>query len=101
MPVTLQRQETTWLIRLEGRIILTSAAELRELLLEWLSAGKNLELDLELAEEIDITIMQLLWGAASQAASTGVKILIRRSNAAAMAIRDAGFAQLPGFPASE
>jgi len=97
MPVTLQRQESTWLIRLEGRITLTSAAELKELLLEWLSAGKSLELDLEPAEEIDITIMQLVWAAAR----TGGKILIRRSSAAALAIRDAGFDRLPGFPISE
>jgi anti-anti-sigma regulatory factor len=101
MPVTLQRQESTWLIRLEGRVTLTSAAELKEVLLEWLSAGKNLELDLEPAEEIDITIMQLLWAAGREAARTGVKILIHRSSAVAMAIRDAGFDQLPGFPVSE
>ena len=101
MPVTLQRQEASWLIRLEGQITVTSAAELKELLLEWLSAGKDLELDLERAEEIDITIMQLLWAAAREAARTGAKIVARASSAAAMAAATRVFAQLPGFPVPE
>jgi anti-sigma B factor antagonist len=101
MPVTLQRQEGSWLIRLEGQVTVTSAAELKERLLEWLAAGKNLELDLESAEEIDITILQLLWAAAREAARTGTKIVARASSAAATAARDSGFGQLPGFPVPE
>jgi anti-anti-sigma regulatory factor len=101
MPVTLQRQESSWLIRLEGRITVTCAAELKELLLEWLSSGKDLELDLERAEEIDITVMQLLWAAARDSARMGGKIVARASRAAALAGREAGFTQLPGFPVPE
>jgi len=101
MPVTLQRDESRWLISLEGQVTLASAAELRSLLLEWLATGKDVELDLQRAEEIDIAIMQLLWAAAREAARTGVKIVGRASSAAAIAVRDAGFAPIPGFPALE
>jgi anti-anti-sigma regulatory factor len=101
MPVTLHRREITWLMRLEGRITVTSAAELKEALLEWLAAGKNLELDLETAEEIDVTVMQLLWATARAAAPTGMKIVARMSRAAAVDARDGGFTGLPGFPVPE
>jgi anti-anti-sigma regulatory factor len=101
MPVTLQRHESRWLIRLEGPIHVTSAAELKTLLLDWVAAGKDLELDLEHAEEIDITIMQLLWSAAREATRTGVGIAGRASNAALAGAREAGFAALPGFPVAD
>jgi len=101
MPVTLQRQETSWLITLEGRLTVTSAAELKEMLLEWLSSGKDLELDLERVEEIDITVLQLLWAAARDGARMGGKIVAGASPAAALAVCEAGFAQLPGFPVPE
>jgi len=101
MPVTLQRQEASWLIKLEGQITVTSALQLKELLVEWLSAGKDLDLDLEHAEEVDVTIMQLLWAAAREAARTGGKIVAHPSSAATLAARDSGFAQLPGFPVPE
>jgi anti-anti-sigma regulatory factor len=98
MPVTLQRHDSHWLIRLEGQVTIASAAELKTLLLEWLAAEKDLELDLADAEEIDITIMQLLWAAAREAARTGAGFVARASTAAILAMRDAGFAQIPGFP---
>ena len=101
MAVTLQRHESHCLIRLEGPVTVTSAAELKELLLEWLGSGKNLEFDLEQAEEIDITIQQLLWAAAREAARTGARIATHASGAAVAAVRDSGFAQLPGFPVFE
>jgi hypothetical protein len=97
MLVTLQRQEASWVIKLEGRITVTSAAEVKDLLLEWVSSGKSLEFDLEQAEEIDITIMQLIWAAAR----TGGRVVAHMSPAAALMVRDAGFAQLPEFPVCE
>jgi anti-anti-sigma regulatory factor len=98
MPVTLQRHESHCLIRLEGQVTIASAAELKTLLLEWLAAGKDLELDLEGAEEIDITIMQLLWAAEREAARTGVGVVARASSAATIAVRDAGFASATRVP---
>jgi len=98
MPVTLQRDDARWRISLDGQITLTSAAELKTLLLEWLAAGKDLDLELERAEEIDLTILQLLWAAAREAERTGAEIAGRASPAAALAARNSGFAQIPGFP---
>jgi len=97
MPVKLQRQEPRWTISLEGQITLTSAAELKNLLLERLAAGKDLELDLERAQEIDIAIMQVLCAAAREAARTGSRITCRASGGVADAVRESGFAQSLGF----
>ncbi|MGO9254850.1 MAG: STAS domain-containing protein [Bryobacteraceae bacterium] len=98
MPLTIQREESRWLIRMEGQVTLASAGELKELLLEWLAAQRDLELDLQRVEEIDITIMQLLWAAAREAGHMGVGVGASASAAAAAAARDAGFGGLPGFP---
>ena len=68
------------------------------MLLEWLSSGSNLHLDLEEAGEIDVPQMQLLWAAAREAARTGAEITCRASEAVAAAVRDAGFGRTPGFP---
>ena len=99
MPVTVDRNETNWLIRLEGEFTLTSAAELKRTLLEWLAAGKDLQLDLERADAIDITVMQLLWAAGREAVRAGVGIVSRVPEAAAIAVRDAGFKRFPGAAA--
>lgn len=101
MPVTVDRNETHWHIRLEGELALTSAAELKRTLLEWLASGKELQLDLERAEAIDITVMQLLWAAGQEAVRAGIGMMSRVPEAAAMAARDAGFKRFPGAAAQE
>jgi len=98
MPLTLLREESRWLIRMEGQITLTSAGELKQLLIEWSSARKDLEFDLQGVEEIDIPIMQLLWVAAREAVPLAVKVTACASESAAAAARDSGFARMPGFP---
>ena len=101
MPVPLEQYEFYCLIRMEGHITLACAGELRKLLLDWLATGKSLELNLERAEDIDITAMQLLWTAAREAAREGVGIVARATGAVAATVRDSGFAQAPGFPVPE
>lgn len=100
MSLTLQRDEPRWLIRLEGQITIASAAELKTMLLEWLSAGKDLDLDLEGVEEIDIPIMQLIWTATREAARNGAGVVSRTSRAVIGAVQDAGFPELPGLPSA-
>lgn len=97
MAVTMERRESQPVIRLEGESTVTSAAELKNLLLEGLASGNDLRVDLEQAEEIDITVMQLLWAAGREADRKGAGISIRVSDAAATAARDAGFARFPGL----
>ena len=101
MAVTMERQESQSLIRLEGEFSVTSAAELKGLLLEGLGSGKHLLLDLAQAEEIDITLMQLLWAAGREAGRAGAGMAIRVSDAAAAAAREAGFERFPGLIVEE
>ena len=101
MAVTTEQQDSQSVIRLAGELTLTSAAELKNLLLQGLASGNDLRLDLEQAEAIDITVMQLLWAAGREADRAGARIAIRLSDAAAMAARDAGFERFPGLTIEE
>ena len=101
MALTMEQQESQSVIRLAGEFTLTSAAELKNLLLQGLASGNDLRLDLEQAEEIDITVMQLLWAAGREADRKGASLAIQMSDAAAMAARDAGFERFPGLTVEE
>jgi anti-anti-sigma regulatory factor len=84
------------LIRLEGEVNLTSAGELKRLLVEGLASGRDLHVDLERVEAIDVTALQLLWSAGRDADRAGSAIVIRASEAANESARDAGFSGFPG-----
>jgi anti-sigma B factor antagonist len=101
LPVTMERHETHSLVRLEGEVTITSAAEVKEALLAGLAAGTDLHLDLEHAERIDVTIMQLLWATVREADRTGVALAGAVSEAAAALAREAGFEGLPGMAVRE
>ena len=97
MPISIQREEIRWQIRLEGRVTIASATELKALLMEWLASAKDLNLDLAAAEEIDITTMQLLWAAARDAERKTAGVACQWSGAAIDAVRAAGFDGMPGL----
>jgi len=101
LAVTMERHETHSLILLEGECTVTSAAELKRLLLEGLTSKKDLTLDLKRVEEIDLTAMQLLWSAGREADRAGAGIAIRMSESAATAAREAGFERFPGLAVQE
>jgi anti-anti-sigma regulatory factor len=94
LPVKMEKLENQSIIRLEGEMTVTSAAELKEILAKALSEG-DLQLDLERAEEIDIAVMQLLWAAGREAERKGVDISVRALEAVTRAARDAGFEPWP------
>jgi len=96
----MERRENDWLIRLEGVVNVTSAEELKNLLLQGLASG-NVHLDLERAEEIDVTVLQLLWAAEREADRRGTRMVIRASDAAAAAAREVGFERFPGAVVQE
>lgn len=102
MNATLERHVDSWMIRLEGELTLACAGELKTLLSQWVaegkSAGKSLELNLEGVEEIDITVMQLVWAAARDAANAGLRVTGRASDAVMRTVRDAGFDLAAGSP---
>jgi anti-anti-sigma regulatory factor len=94
----MHRRETDLLIKLEGAVNLASAEELKSLLLEGLVSGRDVHLDLERAEEIDVTVLQLLRAAGREADCKGARMVIRVSEAAAAAAREVGFDRFPGTP---
>jgi anti-anti-sigma regulatory factor len=95
LPVTVERQETHWRIRLEGELAMASMAELQSALLEGLASKKELHLDMTRTDEIDLAALQLLWAAGRAAGRAGTKILARISDAVAATAQDAGFERFP------
>ena len=101
LSVTIKRSETDLMIRLEDAVNVTSAEELKNLLLEGLVSGRDVHLDLERAEEIDVTVLQLLWAAAREADRKGTRMVTRVSDAAAAVAREVGFERFPGTAVQE
>jgi anti-anti-sigma regulatory factor len=97
LPATLQQQADHTFVRLEGECTLSSAAELKALLIEALASGGDLRLDLRSVEEIDITAMQLLWAAEREAIRAGSKFGAAVPDAIVVAAQEAGFARFPGM----
>ena len=91
MPFSVEKDEARCLIRLEGEIGLSEAVELKALLIEGLASGRKLHLDLERAEQIDVTFMQLLQAVLLEAYRAGVELAMRMSEAAEIALLGAGF----------
>jgi hypothetical protein len=100
VPLIVEQKETTCLIRLEGDCGVMAAGELRRGLIEWLAAGKDLELDLGSAGDIDVAVLQLLWSAEREVAQHGSKLVSRLSETALQISREAGFDLFSG-PAAE
>jgi hypothetical protein len=88
-------------LRLEGDCTLTSAAEIKELLVAGLSAGKPLNVDMEGAEADDISVLQLMWAAEREAGRAGTGFAVQASEACRDAARAAGFDRFPGHAAEE
>jgi hypothetical protein len=99
LSVTVERNDSRWLIRLEGDVNMLCAAELKGLLLDGMGSGKQLQLNLEGVHAIDITILQLLWTAERDAAGASSRFVTAVSPAAASQARDAGFEHFPGVEA--
>lgn len=94
MPINFDQDEAGCLIRLNGELGLANAAELHTLLIQALNAGKSLRLDLEEAEIVDLTTMQLLEATLHEAEKSGIAVGIRLSNAVETALGAAGLGSL-------
>lgn len=97
--LSVDREESRWVIRCEGDVAIASAGELKALLLEGLASGKQLRVNLERAGEIDITALQLLC-AARREAGPG-PLVPQVPDSLADIAREAGFGQFPGGTAEE
>ena len=75
MTIALEQNEEQSVIRLEGVIDISSASELKELLITALGAGREVRVSLEGASDLDVTTVELLWAAEREAAKAGVALL--------------------------
>ena len=67
MPLTCNNDESQWLIELEKVVDITCAAQLKTELIEALSSGKGILLDVSHVTDLDVTAFQLLQAAARAA----------------------------------
>jgi anti-anti-sigma factor len=95
--VSLEQGEAQCLMRLEGKIDINSAAELKKMLLVALQSGKEVRLDLGQATELDVTAIQLLWAADREARKSGSRFAVSSilSKSICTAMSEAGFAEFP------
>jgi len=93
VPVTLEHSEELSTIRLEDAIDIACAAELKNLLVQALASGKDVQVSLESASDLDVTAVQLLWAArrAAKATSVGFAFLGPVPEAVTFALLHAGF----------
>jgi anti-anti-sigma regulatory factor len=72
VPIVCDQIDGKRLIRLEGAIDISLAAQLKALLLESLFSEAEIQVDVQRATEVDITALQLLWAAARAARESGI-----------------------------
>ena len=97
MPVTLEQMGTHFEVNLEGAVDITSAAELKEKLLQAFKSGREVRVMIARATDLDVTAVEMLWAAEREAKSLGVRFgltgLVHERVAAALA--EAGFEEFP------
>jgi len=76
MPVTLEQNDGLHLIRLEGAVDISCAAELKILMQQALKSEKEVRISLENVTDLDVTTMQLLWAAGREAKVSGVDLTL-------------------------
>jgi anti-anti-sigma regulatory factor len=74
MSIALNKSELGNVVVLEGTIDISSAAELKTILLNALGSGKELCISLDAATYLDVTAVQLLWAAGKQAQISGIAL---------------------------
>lgn len=98
--MTVESNETQFILRLNGDCTMTSAAELKAALVEALAAAtkeaKELCVDFGDAGEIDITALQLLWAVQRACLLDNRRFMSHAQEAARALARETGFAGLFG-----
>jgi len=72
MGIVLEQSDNASVLRLTGAIDISCAAELKTVLLQALSSGGDIRIEVDEANELDVTAVQLLWAAEREAARAGV-----------------------------
>jgi anti-anti-sigma factor len=76
LSITFADSATGCVLKLEGEIDVSCSAELKRGLIEAISSGKEVQLDLAQASDLDVTAIQLLWAARREAEKTGVSFVV-------------------------
>ncbi|HVT99410.1 MAG TPA: STAS domain-containing protein [Acidobacteriaceae bacterium] len=97
MPVLFDRGTEPPVIRLEGEVDISQAAELKRVLLEALQAKGGMAIAMETATSMDVTAVQLLWAAEREARRAGVSLALRGAvpEALCATAREAGLERFP------
>ncbi len=74
--ISIEQQEDWSLIRLDGEIEISCAAELKSVLLEAVGVRREIRVALGAASALDVTAAQLLWAGQRAAQQAGVKWMI-------------------------
>ncbi len=100
MSITFDDSATRCVLRLEGEIDVTCSAELKRALIEAISSGKEVQLDLTQASDLDVTAVQLVWAAKREADKSGASLVIAgdASGNISRTICEAGFENFPVTP---
>ena len=73
MGITLDESKSKVVIGLEGAVDISSAAELKTLLLRALDSGKKVRVSLDKATVLDVTAVELLWAAEREGNKAGAR----------------------------
>ena len=97
VPVSLGQGDAQCLIHLQQEVDISSAAELKKLLLLAMQSGKEILVDLESATELDVTALQLLVAAGREAQRRQIKFSVAGIVPEAISSKamQAGFAEFP------
>jgi anti-anti-sigma regulatory factor len=84
-------------LRLEGEIDITCSAELKRMLIEAIASGKEVQVDLAPASDLDVTAVQLLWAASREAEKAGASFAVSGGvpENIGRAVCEAGFENFP------
>lgn len=93
MAIRLDRGTDLSVVQLEGEIDIRCAAELKQVLLDAMSCGTGVQVDLAKVAGVDITAIQLLWAAQREAGKRGLTFTVAGlvPGSIGEAVRDAGF----------
>jgi anti-anti-sigma factor len=97
LTTTYDEQDGKAVVEFSGDINVAGSAELKQLLMQAFSTGKEVQLDLSKAAALDVTAIQLLWAAARHAekANTVLTVAGVVPEAIHNSVREAGFEHFP------
>ena len=78
MGIALSQNDDSSLIRLDGAVDITCAAELKAALLKAIEAGKEISICAEKVTELDVTAFQLLWAAKREGKKRGIRFALEQ-----------------------